>query len=178
MNNLKNYDKFNEELKYQTYMSAADKLGKLGHEKRADELIKHATNMEKRKNVETDNNYTWFDDNLVTLEDIVALDHRKNIRFKLTFKYKRYTNAETIIFIYNRKNDELFHKTKEDELGDSIDDQLFSNRPDALKFKKNFAIWMQKNNYAEAIPALNRLSINELYNETKNHRHHYYDDDE
>ena len=44
MSNIKRtFDSFiNEELNKETYLSAADKLGKMGHEERASELEKHA----------------------------------------------------------------------------------------------------------------------------------------
>jgi hypothetical protein len=178
MKNLKKYDKFNEELNYDTYMSAAKQLGQLGHHKRADKLAKHASDMERRNVDETDNEYTWFDGNQVSLQDI-AIKHNSAqiIQFRLTFKYKRYSNSETIDFIYFRQDDKLIYDISEDELGDGID-HLFSNRPDALKFKKKFAAWMQENNFANVIPALERLSVNILYKEIKKHKFNKYNYDD
>lgn len=192
MNNLKDFQQFNEELNFDTYTNAAKKLHSHGHEDRSKELVKHALDMKMKKYGDAE--FILWPNSPSILKEIKAEDKHGSIYFNVIFtdleKKDRYSHSfgsiissdERFEFLYyNYKGEENFRFTssKEDFDGDETTYRLFTNRQDAIKFKKMFGQWLMENGYEKCIPAFNRMSINTLYTGEKPNTKHYrrYSDD-
>jgi len=184
MNNLKKFDKFNEELKFDTYTDAAKRLNAHGHEGRSKELVKHALDMKKKQ---YDAEYTIWPNSPVKLKSITAKEKYSMIYFDVSFidlsmegGYYADRNFEFVYF--ERMGDESFHfsSSSSDFDGDETTNRLFTNRQDAMKFKKVLGQWLIENGYERCIRAFKEMSINTLYTDKKLNTKHYreYDRDD
>jgi hypothetical protein len=188
MNNLKNFDKFNEELNFDTYTNAAKRLNAHGHEDRAKGLVKHALDM-KRKQYEAE--YTVWPDSPAKLKEIKAKDKHGLIYFDVTFtdlSREGYFTDSKFEFVYIGSDvrivngEESFHfsSSSSDFDGDETTNRLFTNRQDAMKFKNVLGQWLMENGYDKCIPAFKKMSLNSLYTDKKlsNKRFMKYGDDD
>ncbi len=178
MNNLKKFDKFNEELKFDTYTNAAKRLNAHGHEGRAKELVNHALDM-KRNQLKNDAEYFIWPDSPVKLKSITAKEKHSLIYFDVTFTdiaREGYFNDDKFEFVYIESNgDESFHfsSSSSDFDGEETTHRLFTNRQDAIKFKKVLGQWLMENGYEKCIPSFKEMSINTLYTGEKPNTKHY-----
>lgn len=153
MKNIKNWDKFLNELNRETYLSAADKLDTMGHKKRSIELKKHANINLKGyddlglftfKNNFGKNGY-FYGLELSMTRDMFA-DQKHEIEVDKSHNewaistIALFTDEEGKIFSpfwidYNEEEDRVYIDKYDSEDGNE-EPILFDNRKDAVKFIK------------------------------------------